>query len=127
MKSYEIKTDDDKTIATVVGYKNACSVVNRIVTGYYYDTDYLNLLGHYIYIVGDRISNGYYVSPCLFSFNTDIESYILSRHHSALTKGYTPSFAPTLQRYKGKFGSGYTVDIHYNSKYSMRTYYIYND
>ncbi len=45
-------------------------------------------------------------------------------HHSAMCKCYTPAGERYIAEYKGKFGEGYMIFDHYNSNYSIVTYWV---
>lgn len=50
----------------------------------------------------------------------------IKEHHTALTKGYVKVGEEIKEKYKGKFGEGYTIKRHNpkSTKYCLKTYYI---
>lgn len=51
----------------------------------------------------------------------------IREHHTALTRGYIHIGEEIKEKYKGRFGEGYTIKKHnpQSTQYCLKTYYIY--
>ena len=64
---------------------------------------------------------------CITSKDDSGEMHIYAYHHASLTNGYVKKKATCVPiPYKGRFGKGYTVNIHNSNstRYAYKVYYL---